>query len=201
MGRTLSRRAGSATVCVMRATVFATAMLLAACRDDSCLRGTCELPCADVSFVTEPECLQRVDRPLFVGRVADAPAEYLLQRGNAAANDIVMTNGIVTAVIAAIDAPNDLAPTGGNVIDLGRYGGIDDVTLVYQLAGILPDDAFAYRSLTFASRLGTVAVTVRGTLNGRPDVEVVTHYELAGCDSVCACGPSCSTAAPTRRHG
>lgn len=164
------------------ACVAALVAALLGCRDDSCLRGTCELPCADVSFVAEPTCLARVDLPLYVGRVAGAPAEYRLARGNAADSDILMTNGLVTAVISAVDAPNDLAPTGGNLIDLGPYGGTDDMTLVYQLAGILPDDAFAYSSLTFASRPGTVAVTVRGTLDGRPDVAVVTHYELAACD-------------------
>jgi hypothetical protein len=155
---------------------------LGACRDDSCLRGTCELPCGEVSFAAEPACLQRVDRPLYVGRVGDAPREYMLERGNAAADDIVMTNGLVTAVISAIDAPNDLTPTGGNVIDLGPYGGVDDMTVVYQLSGILPEDAFAYTKLSFETKPGRVAVTVRGTLDGRHDVKVVTHYELAGCD-------------------
>jgi hypothetical protein len=155
---------------------------LAACRDDSCLRGTCELPCGGVSFAAEPACLARADRPLYVGRVGDAPAEYRLARGNAAANDIVMTNGLVVAVISAIDAPNDLTPTGGNVIDLGPFGGVDDMTVVYQLSGILPDDAFAYTSLSFEAKPGSVSVTVRGTLDGRHDVTVVTHYELTGCD-------------------
>jgi hypothetical protein len=155
---------------------------LAACRDDSCLRGTCELPCSGVSFATEPACLDRVNRPLYVGRVGDAPAEYRLARGNAADDDILMTNGLVTAVISALDAPNDLTPTGGNVIDLGPYGGVDDMTVVYQLSGILPEDAFAYTSLSFATHPGSVSVTVRGTLDGRHDVSVVTHYELTGCD-------------------
>jgi hypothetical protein len=164
------------------ALVFSLVAALGACRDDSCLRGTCELPCSEVSFVTEPACLERVIRPLYVGRVGDAPAEYMLARGNAAANDILMTNGLVTAVISAIDAPNDLTPTGGNVIDLGPYGGVDDMAVVYQLSGILPDDAFAYTSLSFETRPGSVAVTVRGTLDGRHDVNVVTHYELTGCD-------------------
>jgi hypothetical protein len=164
------------------ALALASGVAVAACRDDSCLRGICELPCADVSFATEPACLVRVDRPLYVGRVGDAPPEYMLARGNAAANDIVMTNGLVTAVISAIDAPNDLTPTGGNVIDLGPYGGVDDMTVVYQLSGILPDDAFAYTTLEYKKNPGSVSVTVRGTLDGRHDVNVVTHYELTGCD-------------------
>jgi len=160
---------------------FAT-MLATACRDDSCLEGHCERPCEDVTYTASALCQLRVDRPLYVGLVRDAPPEYLLARGGAAASDVVMTNGIVTAVVSGIDAPNDLAPTGGNLIDFGPYGGSDDLGIMYQLAGILPDDAFAYRSLTYATVAGGVSVTARGTLDGRPDVEVVTHYELDACD-------------------
>ncbi len=155
---------------------------ITACRDDSCLEGVCERPCEAVTYVASPLCQQRVVRPLFAGRVREAPPEYMLARGNAAANDFVITNGIVSAVISDIEAPNDLTPTGGNVIDFGPYGGSDDVTVVYQLAGILPDDAFAYRTINAATRPDGVTVTVRGTLDGRPDVAVVTHYELAVCD-------------------
>jgi hypothetical protein len=85
-------------------------------------------------------------------------------------------------VISAIDAPNDLAPTGGNLVDFGVPGGIDDITLTYQIAGILPDDAFAYKTLEHAQLSDGVTVTVRGTLDGRPDVKVVTHYALRACD-------------------
>src|SRR5690606_21132497 len=41
---------------------------------------------------------------------------------------------------------------------------------------------FAYRTLEYATRADGVTVTVRGTLDGRRDVPVVTHYELAVCD-------------------
>jgi hypothetical protein len=165
----------------MLGVVGAVLATITACRDDSCLRGTCATPCAEVSFVAAGTC-SAGDGPLYVGPLAGAPAGARLVHGHAATGDIVMTNGVVTAVISAIDAPNDLAPTGGNLIDLGSYGGLDDITLVYQLAGILPDDAFAYRSLTYGMRDGRATVTVRGTLDGRPDVAVVTHYELAPCD-------------------
>lgn len=141
------------------------------CRDDSCLDGACALPCRDVAF-------DGCSGTVFVGRVGDSPVEHQLRRGNAAANDVLMTNGLITVVISDVAAANDLAPTGGNVIDLGPYGGNDDVTIVYQLAGILPEDAFAYHSLT----LSETSVTVRGTLDGRPEVKVVTHYELQPCD-------------------
>jgi len=158
------------------------AVLAIACRDDSCLEGSCDRPCEDVTFVASTLCQQRVALPLFVGRVRDAAPEYLLRDGSAAAGDVVMTNGVVTLVISDPGAANDLAPTGGNVIDFGPYGGQDDITLVYQIAGILPDDAFAYRTIEYAATSSSVTATVRGTLDGRPEVEVVTHYELASCD-------------------
>lgn len=145
------------------------------CRDDSCIDDACILPCARVSFGCAAQ-------PLYIGRVADAPIAYRLGLGAGADGDTLISNGIVTAVISALDAPNDLAPTGGNLIDLGPAGGTDDLTIVYQLAGILPDDAFAYRSLEIIRRDGSVGVTVRGALDARPDVLVVTHYELAACD-------------------
>ncbi len=145
------------------------------CRDDSCLDGACALPCDRVRFGCSA-------RPLYIGRVADAPTAYRLALGNGAADDTLISNGIVTAVISGLAASNDLAPTGGNLIDLGPAGGTDDLTIVYQLAGILPDDAFAYYTLEIVEREGSVGVTVRGALDARPEVLVVTHYELAACD-------------------
>lgn len=145
------------------------------CRDDSCIDDACGLPCARVSFACAAQ-------PLYVGPLADAPIAYRLGLANGAAGDTLISNGIVTAVISALDAPNDLAPTGGNLIDLGLARGTDDLTIVYQIAGILPDDAFAYRSLEIVERDGSVGVTVRGALDARPEVLVVTHYELTACD-------------------
>ena len=151
------------------------ASVLAACHHDTCLDGTCGLPCADLAFTCQPA-------PLYVGRAGDAPPAYRLVHGNAGDDDTLISNGLVTAVISAIDAPNDLAPTGGNLIDFGPAGGTDDLTIVYQLAGILPDDAFAYRSLTVEDRGTSVGITLVGALDGRAGVHVATHYELASCD-------------------
>jgi hypothetical protein len=149
---------------------------LLGCRDKSCIDGACPLPC----FEVVEDCEGRV---LYAGRLADAPANVRLLYGNGGANDILISNGRVTAVFSALDAPTDLAPTGGNLIDFGPSGGIDDMTLTYQIAGILPDDAFAYRTLDVATNANSVSVTMRGTLDGRPDVKVVTHYVLAGCEA------------------
>jgi hypothetical protein len=150
-------------------------VVLTGCKDDSCLDGRCPTPCAKLAFT----CTARA---MFVGRVADAPAEYRLVHGEGAADDTLVSNGIVTAVFSAPDHDNDLAPTGGNLIDYGPAGGVDDLTLVYQLAGILPDDAFAYRTLDAEVVGGVARITLRGQLDGRPEVPVFTRYELGPCD-------------------
>lgn len=145
---------------------------------ESCLEGECPVPCARLAYVCEPKDEQK----MFAGRAADTPLAYRLQFANAADDDTVISNGIVTAAISAPAHDSDLAPTGGNLIDYGPAGGVDDLTISYQLAGILPDDAFAYRTLDIEYGEELVTVTVRGTLDGRPDVEVVTRYELGRCD-------------------
>lgn len=145
---------------------------------DTCIEGACPVPCARLVYPCEP----RDVKPLYAGRAADAPIAYRLARSHAADDDTLISNGIVTAVISAPENDNDLAPTGGNIIDYGPAGGVDDITIIYQLAGILPDDAFAYHELAIEQTTGLVAVTVRGTLDGRSDVKVATRYELGECD-------------------
>jgi hypothetical protein len=152
-------------------------VVVAGCRDKSCLDGACELPCA--SAQAEAGC----EAALFAGRLGDAPAAVRLRYGNGGVDDIAISNGRITAVFSALDAPIDLAPTGGNLIDFGLAGGVDDTTLTYQIAGILPDDAFAFRTIDVATASDHVSVTVRGSLDGRSDVRVVTHYVLYGCES------------------
>ena len=120
---------------------------------------------------------------VYLGTVADAPGGLGLAGAQAAPGDLVLRNGKVTAVLDALDTPHDLAPTGGNLLDFGPTGGRDELPLLYQLAGILPDDAFHYDTLTVLDDSGERAVIVlRGTLDGRDDVEVVTRYELRACE-------------------
>ena len=144
----------------------------------SCLDGDCPTPCAKLFYACEPKDADKI----FAGLAVDTPAAYRLQFGNAGNDDIVISNGIVTAAISVPTHDNDLAPTGGNLIDYGPAGGVDDITISYQLAGILPDDAFAYHSLDIEYGEERVAVTLLGTLDGRPDVKVATRYELGLCD-------------------
>ena len=150
------------------------------CGRKSCLGGDCEAtrPCDGITFACPPE-----DMVLFVGRRADLPAEFALALAQGGPDDAVLSNGVVTAVLNALDAPIDLGPTGGNLVDYGPAGGQDDLTILYQLAGILPEDAFAYDQLELVDRRPDhVAVVVRGHLDGRPDVAVATRYELRPCD-------------------
>jgi hypothetical protein len=154
------------------------AALLSGCARKSCLRGDCEEvgACRRLEFTCDPP------GALYAGRVGDADVALRLTRGQGADDDLLLSNGLVTVVIGAIDAPQDLAPTGGNLIDLGPVGGADDLNIVYQIAGILPDDAFAYESLEIVEETDHVAAVARGHLDGRPEVDVVTRYELGPCD-------------------
>lgn len=153
--------------------------VIAACGDStSCLRGDCPAPCAKVAYTCEP----REGAELYAGRVADAPAQVRLARAHGGAGDVLISNGIVTAVFADVGEPIDLAPTGGTLIDYGPAGGVDELTLIYQVAGLLPDDTFAYETLDVELRGGVARVTARGTLAGRPPVRIATHYELGPCD-------------------
>lgn len=118
---------------------------------------------------------------LRVGRAADLGVD--LRGAAGVGDDLVLQNDRITAVIDAIDAPRGLAPTGGTLIDLGPRGGRDDINNVYQLAGVLPDDAFAFDSVRVVDRSPDyVAAVFRGHLDGRPEVAVVTRYELRPCE-------------------
>lgn len=124
--------------------------------------------------------------------IGDAAATAVdLADAEAIGGDLVLRNGVVTAVISSLDPPGaeeasnarGLAPGGGLLIDFGPAGGDDDLNYVYQLAGVLPDDAFRYTSLRAVDRSpDQVAVIARGQLDGRDDVEIVTRYELRPCE-------------------
>lgn len=149
-----------------------------ACKRTSCLGGDCEAtrPCDGLTFAC-------ADSRLFVGSHADLPADMRLALADGSTRAVALSNGVITAVINELDAPIDLAPTGGTLVDFGPAGAHDDMTIAYQLSGILPDDAFAYDDLDVVDRSPEyVAVVVRGHLDGRPDVKVATRYELHPCD-------------------
>jgi hypothetical protein len=107
-------------------------------------------------------------------------------RSGAARGDWVLENGQVRAVFDALDAPHGLAPSGGSLIDLEPADGSapDALNEIYQAVGILPDDAVLQRSVEVRSEEGpsSVSLVYRGTLDGRPDFDVVTRYELRACE-------------------
>ena len=120
---------------------------------------------------------------LYIGPASGAPGGVGLVGGQGVGNDLVLRNAQVTAVLDALDTPHDLAPSGGNLLDLGPTGGRDEMVSMYQIAGILPDDAFSYRTMLVIDQSPErVAVVLRGSLDGRPDVPVVTRYELRACE-------------------
>jgi hypothetical protein len=112
-----------------------------------------------------------------------APAELRLEGALGLGSDYLLSNGVITVVMDHLDAPRDLAPTGGTIIDMGPVGGRDEVNQIYHLAGILPEDAFAYTDAEIVDASPDyVALVVGGTLDGREDVDVVTRYELHPCE-------------------
>lgn len=97
--------------------------------------------------------------------------------------DVLLENDRVALVVDALDHPHHLAPTGGSILDLAPIGGFDQVNQIYTVAGILPDDAFAYTSMEIVDESpARVALVLRGTLDGRAAVEVATRIEVRRCE-------------------
>ncbi|MBX3207862.1 MAG: PHP domain-containing protein [Labilithrix sp.] len=144
--------------------------------------GVCR-PAAACAKLTFPTC---ADGRLEIRRLASGAERSAGLDAAAARGDVVLANDRVRLVLDAIDAPHALAPTGGNVIDLtpsSAANGEDGLNLLYQAVGILPRDAVAYRTIELEDRAPDhVAAVLRGTLDGRPEVHVVTRYELRACE-------------------
>src|SRR5688500_15933 len=97
------------------------------------LCASCEQSClhADESCTVATPC-----EPLaFECAAPNAPRAARLEAGDpipggldalASTGDVVLQNGLVTAVIDAIDHPHYVAPTGGNLLDLASASGDDD---------------------------------------------------------------------------
>jgi hypothetical protein len=148
----------------------------------SCAAGDASCDAIDICGRLRRAC--DGDDSLHIGLASGAPAGVRLANSEGVAGDLVLQNSRITAVFDALDQPHGLAPTGGNLIDLGPTGGVDALSSAYQLAGILPDDAFHYHSQRLIDESPErVAVVLRGTLDGRPDVRVVTRVELRACET------------------
>ena len=84
-------------------------------------------------------------------------------------------------------SPHHLGPSGGSLLDLvprdGNELGGDALNQMFQAVGILPDDAAHYHTFeTIDGSPELVALIARGRLDGRPDVTVVTRYEVRPCE-------------------
>jgi hypothetical protein len=104
----------------------------------------------------------------------------------AAEGDYVMENDLIRVVLDAPDHPAGLAPSGGSILDMSPLGNAsgDQLNGIVQSTGLLPRDVVRYRSAEIVDRSpASVSVVFRGTLDGKPRVQVVTRYELRACES------------------
>lgn len=117
-------------------------------------------------------------------------------------DDWYLTNGVIEAIIDDValqdDLPpgvpprprqNEAAPTGGSVLDLGRWGADDDqLSGLFTIGGLSLDNFIEYDSIEAATGIDSATVTVRGRLLGfepavlPSELEVVTKYTAAGSD-------------------
>lgn len=105
----------------------------------------------------------------------------------AATGDVLLRNDHLRLVLDGLGAPHFLSPSGGAVLDLSpvdaRGDGDDGINQIFQAVGILPGDAVRATRIDLEDRSPRyVAAIVRGTLDGRPKVSVVTRYELRPCE-------------------
>jgi hypothetical protein len=145
--------------------------------------GVCR-PAAACAKLTFPTCS---DRRLEIRRIAGGVERSSGLDAAAARGDILLANDRVRLVLDALDAPHALAPTGGNIIDLtpatASPNGGDAVNVLLHTVGILPRDAVAYRTIELEDKAPDhVTAILRGTLDGRPEVHVVSRYELRSCE-------------------
>lgn len=154
---------------------------LSGCEDTSCLRAdegcTVVSPCAALALECAGGRAPTV-RVLAPGDAIPGGIDALASPG-----DVILENGVVTAVIDALDHPHYVAPTGGNLLDLASASGDDDsLSHLFQGVGLLPGDTIAYHRVTLESGDGWAAVQVHGSLAGSPEARVATRYELRGCE-------------------
>lgn len=158
---------------------LAAALVDLACAREGCLGGGDECvvptPCERLAFTCEGG---RVE-------VATITRADQLVRGPAALGalgDLRLANDRVVAIIEDLGHPHDLAPSGGNLIDLAPQGGVDSLPHMFQATGLLPGDAVRYDEVrTFAGE-DFAAVQLRGHLDGQPNLHVATRYEVRPCE-------------------
>lgn len=125
------------------------------------------------------------DPGLFIDTLKDSSQRPNGLDALAATGDLVLQNATISVVLDALHSPHYLSPSGGTILDLvpRRTGSGDQLNQVFQAAGILPDDAVRYDRVEIHDQTPDfVAAVYRGELDGRPEVEVVTRYEVRPCE-------------------
>jgi hypothetical protein len=148
--------------------------------DPTCVPPT---PCAALAYT----CEGGFARQRRVAGLVDRPPGI---RALAAKGDWLLENDRLVAVVDAIDHPNHLAATGGNLLDLAPRGGEDELNQAYAVTGILPRDAVRYVSIErvpgdtadASDPAAGAAIVARGHLDGDARVRVITRYEVRPCE-------------------
>ncbi len=170
------------------ACVFAALVAFRGCAArEGCLAGddgTCvpKVPCATLTYACSyPELEVRR-----IARIEDRPAGL---DALAAPGDILIQNDRFRLVLDGLGAPHYIAPSGGALLDLvprranAAALGDDELNHAFQATGILPGDAVRYTRVEVDDQSPSrVAVILRGALDGRPRVTVVTRYEARPCE-------------------
>ena len=115
-------------------------------------------------------------------------------KAQAANGDLELANDLVRVVLDAPEHAQNLAPSGGTILDFSPIGTPsgdppgDQTNSIYQAAGLLPRDAVHYDSWTYYEHPSpdvtqhSVTAVFRGHLEGDARVTVVTRYELRPCE-------------------
>ena len=152
------------------------------CATESCLGGedgcVVSAPCQALTFQCEDA--GELEARLVISGDTSVPGGM---DALAAPGDILLSNGLVTAVIDALEHPHYLSPSGGSILDLGTPGGGNDsLRNIFHATGLLPEDAVRYNSYQFVEEAGVAAVQFQGHLDDHPEYRVNTRYEMRPCD-------------------
>jgi hypothetical protein len=159
-------------------------LLVQGCAKEGCLTGEtgCHVvaPCPKVKLSCDETMAGAALRIATIETAAQRP---LGRDAIGTVGDVLLQNSYTKAVVAAIGNQTNLDPGGGSIVDLTTATGTDATNQILTVTGILPNDAARYTSLEIIDeRPARVAVQVKGTLDGRPDILVYTRYELTPCD-------------------
>lgn len=155
--------------------------VVSGCTDQGCLSGKagCRVvaPCQSVSFACEGGTVA-----VKTLKATDAAPGGMDALGGA--GDVLLENDHLQVVIAQIGNQNGVDPNGGTLLDVAVRGKDNDgLNSIAQTTGLLPRDGVRFTSLEVIDESpARVAVQVSGTLDGYPDTNVYTLYELRPCD-------------------